>query len=109
MPVNDRYPISELLDACKYYVDKTKRRITFEWALIKNETDSPETAHNLGKLLEGLLCHVNVIPLNPTSGFDGKPTSKVDVGIFCKILEGYGISSTPRTRRGIDIDAGAAS
>lgn len=107
MPVNERYPISELLDACHYYQMKTKRRITFEWALIRGETDSKETARNLGKLLQGLLCHVNVIPLNPTNGFDGKATSKEGVNAFCSILEDkYGISCTPRTRRGIDIDAG---
>ena len=106
MPVNARYPINELLDACRYYVAKTNRRITFEWALIRGDTDSPETAHRLGMLLKGLLCHVNVIPLNPTGGFDGKPTSKAGVDTFCKILEDYGISATPRTRRGIDIDAG---
>merc|ERR1711968_245829 len=69
MPVNKRYPIDELLSACRYYVQKTNRRITFEWALIKGETDSEKTAHDLGKLLKGLLCHVNVIPLNPTGGF----------------------------------------
>jgi 23S rRNA (adenine2503-C2)-methyltransferase len=106
MPVNSRYPIGELMDACRYYVSKTNRRITFEWALIKGETDSTQTAHDLGRLLEGLLCHVNVIPLNPTGGFDGKPTSKSGVDSFCNVLGEYGISATPRTRRGIDIDAG---
>ena len=107
MPVNERYPIAELLDACHYYQQKTKRRITFEWALIRGETDSKETAHSLGKLLKTLNCHVNVIPLNPTAGFGGKATSKEGVDAFCCILENkYGISCTPRTRRGIDIDAG---
>ena len=85
MPVNKRYPIPELLDACRYYVEKTNRRISFEWALIKNETDTPETAHNLGKLLRGILCHVNVIPLNPTTGYGGKPTSKAGVQEFVRI------------------------
>ncbi len=106
MPVNSRYPIEDLLDACRYYVSKTNRRITFEWALIRGDTDSEATAHDLGRLLKGLLCHVNVIPLNPTDGFDGRPTSKAGVDKFCKILAGYGITATPRTRRGIDIDAG---
>jgi 23S rRNA (adenine2503-C2)-methyltransferase len=77
MPINKIYPISELLDACQYYISRTKRRVTFEWALIKGQTDTPETAHELGKLLKGMLCHVNVIPLNPTEKFGGKPTSKV--------------------------------
>jgi opacity protein-like surface antigen len=60
--------IEELIDACQYYVSKTNRRITFEWALIRGETDTVDTAHELGNLLQGLLCHVNVIPLNPTKG-----------------------------------------
>ena len=106
MPVNKRYPIDELLSACRYYVQKTNRRITFEWALIKGETDSEKTAHDLGKLLKGLLCHVNVIPLNPTGGFSGRPTTKAGVDSFCSILGEYGITATPRTRRGIDIEAG---
>jgi 23S rRNA (adenine2503-C2)-methyltransferase len=106
MPVNKRYPIDELLSACRYYVKKTNRRITFEWALIKGETDSEKTAHDLGNLLKGLLCHVNVIPLNPTGGFEGRPTTKAGVDTFCSILGEYGITATPRTRRGIDIDAG---
>lgn len=107
MPVNERYPISELLDACRYYIERTNRRISFEWALIRNQTDSPETAHSLGRLLQGMLCHVNVIPLNPTSGFtEGRPTSKAGVDEFCRILSQYGVTATPRTRRGIDIDAG---
>ena len=106
MPVNERYPIAELLDACRYYVDRTNRRITFEWALIRGQTDSPATAAALGKLLQGLMCHVNVIPLNPTSGFGGKPTSKAGVDEFCRVLGGFGVPATPRIRRGIDIDAG---
>lgn len=106
MPVNKRYPIAELLDACRYYISKTRRRLTFEWALIRGETDTPETARELGRLLQGMLCHVNVIPLNPTSGFGGKPTSKAGVDEFVRILAEYGVPCTPRTRRGIDIDAG---
>lgn len=66
MPVNNRYPIGELIDSCKYYISKTNRRISFEWALIRDDTDTPQVAHELGTLLRGMLCHVNVIPLNPT-------------------------------------------
>eukprot|EP00607_Mallomonas_marina_P006102 CAMPEP_0182432438 /NCGR_PEP_ID=MMETSP1167-20130531/56357_1 /TAXON_ID=2988 /ORGANISM="Mallomonas Sp, Strain CCMP3275" /LENGTH=393 /DNA_ID=CAMNT_0024619959 /DNA_START=89 /DNA_END=1270 /DNA_ORIENTATION=- len=106
MPVNLRYPIPDLLDACRYYTSTTHRRISFEWALIHEETDTPEVAHELGRLLKGMLCHVNVIPLNPTEGYGGKPTSKSGVDRFCKILAEYGITCTPRMRRGIDIDAG---
>ena len=106
MPVNERYPIADLLDACRYYVERTNRRITFEWALIRDQTDSPATAAALGRLLQGLMCHVNVIPLNPTSGFGGKPTSKAGVDEFCRVLGTFGVPATPRIRRGIDIDAG---
>lgn len=106
MPINTRYPIEELIDACQYYVSKTNRRITFEWALIRGETDTVDTAHELGNLLQGLLCHVNVIPLNPTKGFTGKPTTKAGVDEFVRILASYDVPCTPRTRRGIDIDAG---
>ena len=77
MPINKLYPIADLMDACREYVSVTNRRITFEWALIRNDTDTVATAHELGQLLRGMNCHVNVIPLNPTSGFGGKPTSKV--------------------------------
>ena len=79
MPVNKRYPLEELLAACRHYIARTNRRISFEWALIRGQTDTPETAHELGALLRGMLCHVNVIPLNPTSDFHGKPTSKVGI------------------------------
>ena len=110
MPINKRFNIEELLSATRYYMDKTHRRVSFEWALIRGETDTQEVARDLGKLLSSQLprqlCHVNVIPLNPTSGYDGRPTRKEDVDIFCNILGEYGISATPRTRRGIDIDAG---
>jgi len=106
MPINTRYNIAELLQVCQEYTVKTKRRISFEWALIRGQTDSTETAHSLGRLLKGMLCHVNVIPLNPTTGFAGKPTPKEEVAKFCNILGEYGIACTPRMRRGIDIDAG---
>eukprot|EP01032_Pedospumella_encystans_P019986 gene19986-22716_t len=106
MPVNKRFPIPELLDACRYYIERTNRRISFEWALIRDQTDTEETAHELGRLLKGMLCHVNVIPLNPTTEFGGKPTPKEGVNRFIDILAEYGITATPRTRRGIDINAG---
>ena len=106
MPINRKYDISELLQACRYYTSKTNRRITFEWALIHGQNDAPETAHELGKLLKGMLCHVNLIPLNPTTGFDGQPTGGVAASEFVNVLQSYGVSATLRVRRGIDIDAG---
>ena len=106
LPVNRRWPIAELMDACRYYVEKTGRRLTFEWALIAGENDTEEQAHKLGELLRGLLCHVNLIPLNPTAGYGGAPSSPERVARFQGVLEGYGVSSTVRVRRGIDIQAG---
>jgi 23S rRNA (adenine2503-C2)-methyltransferase len=106
MPINKKYPIAELLDACREYVQKTNRRVTFEWALISGQNDNSEEAHRLGKLLRGLECHVNLIPLNPTTGYDGVPSSLPDARQFVRILKEYKIPATVRVRRGIDIDAG---
>jgi 23S rRNA (adenine2503-C2)-methyltransferase len=106
LPVNRRYPLADLLDACRYYVERTGRRITFEWALIAGQNDIPEQAQALGRLLKGLLCHVNLIPLNPTVGYAGLPSDRERVAAFQKVLELYGVSSTVRVRRGIDINAG---
>ena len=106
MPVNRRWGIDELLAACRYYVARTNRRITFEWAAIAGENDADEEAHRLGRLLAGLLCHVNIIPLNPTGGYAGQPAQSANIDRFARILSAYGISSTIRVRRGIDIDAG---
>ena len=106
MPVNRRWPIEELVDACREYVDKTHRRVTFEWALIDGETDSVAEARRLGRLLSGLLCHVNVIPLNPTGGYGGQPSSPERVRKFVQTLGKHGVPASVRMRRGIDIDAG---
>lgn len=106
LPINKRWPIADLLDACRYYIEKTGRRLTFEWALIQGNTDTEEQAHELGKLLQGLLCHVNVIPLNPTAGFGGKPSDPTRVQKFLDILASYKVSASVRVRRGIDIEAG---
>ncbi|MGB7338666.1 MAG: 23S rRNA (adenine(2503)-C(2))-methyltransferase RlmN [Phototrophicaceae bacterium] len=106
MPVNKRWNLQELMSACHYYVDATGRRITFEWAAIAGENDTPEEAHQLGKLLQGLHCHVNIIPLNPTGGYAGQPSNPDSVAEFINILGTYGVGGTVRVRRGIDIDAG---
>ena len=106
MPVNKRWSIDQLLDACRYYVAKSNRRITFEWAAIAGENDKDDEAHRLGQLLSGLLCHVNIIPLNPTGGYAGVPAQSARIESFCRVLRRYGVSSTVRVRRGIDIDAG---
>lgn len=106
LPVNKRYPLADLIDACQYYIEKTGRRVTFEWALIAGKNDTPEQANALGSLLEGMLAHVNLIPLNPTGGYDGRPSDPEAAKRFINILEGYGVPATVRVRRGIDIDAG---
>jgi 23S rRNA (adenine2503-C2)-methyltransferase len=112
LPVNRRYPIDQLLDACEEYVQKTSRRITFEWALIRDVNDTPEQAQALARLLQrfrrngSVMCHVNVIPLNPTQKFHGEATTRQRALAFQAELERYGIPCTIRLRRGIDIQAG---
>ncbi len=106
IPINRRWPLSDLMDACHYYIHKTRRRITFEWALISGNNDTLEQAAALGKLLQNMLCHVNLIPLNPTAGYGGQPSSRFRVTAFQEALSKLGISSTVRVRRGIDIKAG---
>jgi 23S rRNA (adenine2503-C2)-methyltransferase len=106
LPVNKRWSLDELIGACHYYVEKSGRRITFEWSLIHGKNDTAEQAHALGKLLKGLHCHVNLIPLNPTSGYSGGPSAEAHINQFAAILSDYGIPATVRVRRGIDINAG---
>ncbi|MGZ9224928.1 MAG: 23S rRNA (adenine(2503)-C(2))-methyltransferase RlmN [Anaerolineales bacterium] len=106
LPINKKYKIEEVLDACRYYVNQTGRRITFEWALIHGVNDTPEVARKLAARLKGLLCHVNAIPLNPTAGYQGKATDRGRAAAFKEALEQAGIPCTIRMRRGIDIQAG---
>jgi len=106
MPINKKYDIDDLIQACREYVTATGRRITFEWALINGVNDTPEQAKKLAILLKGLLCHVNAIPLNPTIGYSGKATTRERADEFKKVLEQNGIPCTIRIRRGIDIQAG---
>jgi 23S rRNA (adenine2503-C2)-methyltransferase len=106
LPVNHKYPIGELIAACRYYIKKTNRRITFEWALIQGINDSENDAKELAELLKGLICHVNVIPLNPTKKFFGKATTPQRAEAFQAVLDQAGIPCTIRLRRGIDITAG---
>ncbi|HZD55899.1 MAG TPA: 23S rRNA (adenine(2503)-C(2))-methyltransferase RlmN [Anaerolineales bacterium] len=106
LPINRKYPVDELLAACREYVRRTHRRITFEWALIRDVNDMPEHARQLGHRLQGVLCHVNVIPLNPTKGYEGKATTRERAEAFQAELERLGIPCTIRVRRGIDIQAG---
>jgi 23S rRNA (adenine2503-C2)-methyltransferase len=106
MPVNRSYPIEDVIAACREYVQETGRRVTLEWALVNGVNDTPEEAQRLASLLKGLLCHVNAIPLNPTSGFSGQATTRERAAAFQDILTRAGIPCTIRLRRGIDIQAG---
>lgn len=106
LPVNRRWPIDELMAACRDYQQRSGRRISFEWALIAGQNDSLEEARRLARLLRGLSCHVNLIPLNPTGDFKGLPSPDAAARAFAARLEAQGIPATVRLRRGIDIDAG---
>jgi 23S rRNA (adenine2503-C2)-methyltransferase len=106
LPIDKKYPISEVIQACHEYVNQTRRRITFEWALIKDVNDNADQARSLARLLQGLLCHVNVIPLNPTHGYMGQATTRQRALAFKAELERHGIPCSIRLRRGIDIQAG---
>lgn len=106
VPPAKRWGLQELMDACKQYTVLRKRRVFFEWTLINGKNDSPEQAARLGKLLQGIDGHVNVIPLNPTGGYAGEPSDMSRVKAFQAVLSEYDIPSTVRQRRGIDIAAG---
>jgi len=112
LPINRKYPLNELIPACLDYVTQTHRRITFEWALIKDVNDSPEQAQKLVNLISPLnikgtwLCHINLIPLNPTAGYNGEGSNKKRAQIFKAEMEKHSIPCTIRLRRGIDIQAG---
>jgi 23S rRNA (adenine2503-C2)-methyltransferase len=106
VPVNHRYPIAEVMAAVKDYVARTHRRVTFEVALMNGINDTPALARQLAGLLKGVLCHVNLIPLNPVAESPYQPSSPENAAAFQKILEAHKIPATVRMRRGIDIDAG---
>ena len=112
LPVNRKYPLGDLLAACQDYVAQTRRRITFEWALVRGVNDSLEQAQELAGRLQvfirdgAALCHVNVIPLNPTRNYDGQATTRSQALAFQAELQRHGIPCTIRLRRGIDIQAG---
>lgn len=106
LPINKKFPLEVLIPACREYTEITHRRISFEWALIDGVNDTPEQAKLLAKLIKGILCHVNLIPLNPTTGYSGKESDHKNIEKFRNILDRSGIPNTLRLRRGIDIHAG---
>jgi 23S rRNA (adenine2503-C2)-methyltransferase len=105
VPLNRRYPVADLMAACRRYVERTGRRITFEYALIKDVNDSDGTAEELARLLKGLLCHVNVIPLNPTPAAPFERPSVERIERFAAVLESRGVPATVRYSRGVEIAA----
>ena len=106
MPVNKRYPIEELIEACKYFVTKTNRRIFIEYVLLKGQNDTSMHANKLGRILKDLLCHVNLIPVNPTDDGPYHRTSYKEAQRFQSDLKTFNVPSTVRMEKGIDIDAG---
>ena len=92
MPVNKKYPIADLMDACLDYIDRTGRRISIEWALIDGVNDTHDQAVKLAELLKGKLFHVNLIRLNPVKHYSGKPSDTDQSGIFQNILLDAGIA-----------------
>jgi len=105
IPVNAKYSVEEIIEACKFYTKKTKRRITFEYSLINGVNDNKQSAIALGKLLKGMLCHVNLIPINAVVEKDFKPSSEINISKFKETLENYGIVTTIRREMGSDINA----
>lgn len=107
VPAAKKWPLEELMAACRTYSETTGRRIFYEWTLIEGKNDSEAHARAVGELLRGLSAQVNLIPLNPTSGYAGAPTRSEAAKRFQKILaEEFQLPSTVRQRRGIDIAAG---
>jgi 23S rRNA (adenine2503-C2)-methyltransferase len=106
VPINKAYPVDELLAAVQRYIDSTHRRVTFEYALMRGVNDSPELAHELAAKLQPLLCHVNLIPLNPIPDSPFQPTRDEDARRFADILRDAGVPTTMRLRRGVEINAG---
>ena len=105
MPVNDAYPIEELIKACKDYIKKTNRRISFEYALAKDNNDNREDAKELVHLLKGMLCHVNLIPINKIENGSFTKSSNENIMKFRDYLNDHGIVATIRRELGSDIDA----
>jgi len=106
VPINRRHGLDALFEACHHYVERTGRRVSFEWALIEGVNDTPEQAEALSARLTGLLAHVNLIPLNPTPGYAGRPPSQTALAALTAILRRHRIPYTVRVRRGIEIQAG---
>lgn len=105
MPIAERYPMGELMAACKRYAERTSRRVTFEYLLIQGVNDQKEHAQELGHLLKKMLCGVNLIPFNPVDGISMKRPDGSDVRMFAETLKRQGVTVTQRMERGKSISA----
>ena len=105
MPVNNAYNIQELIKACKYYISKTNKRISFEYALAKDNNDNQKAADELVALLHGMLCHVNLIPINKIENGKYIKSSNENIIKFRDYLNSKGITATIRRELGSDIEA----
>lgn len=105
MPISKKYSIKEIIRACDYYIERTNRRITFEYTLINGINDRQKDINELIRLLKGKLCHVNLIPLNPIKEFNEESSEPINVESFKKQLNKSGISTTIRREMGSDINA----
>jgi 23S rRNA (adenine2503-C2)-methyltransferase len=105
VPINRRYPLDALHEACRGYLEAKNRRLSFEWALIDGVNDRSSDAAELGDYARSLGAHVNLIPLNPTPGYPTRGTPPEGVRRFHETLQSLGVNATVRRNRGTDIDA----
>jgi 23S rRNA (adenine2503-C2)-methyltransferase len=105
VPINRRYPLPDLMQACADFREETGRRVSFEWAMIDGVNDSDEQAGHLARLATSVRAHVNLIPLNPTPGYPVQGTPPSRIAAFRSVLEDHGTTVTVRSTRGSDIDA----
>lgn len=106
IPANQRWPLAELITACRNYSETMDRKVFFAWTLIEGVNDTPQHAQRIADLLKGIRAHVNLIPLNETAGYAGRETAEVAADFFQAIIQESGIPCTIRQRRGIDVAAG---
>ena len=105
MPVNDAYPLEQLIPACRRYQKTTGRRISFGYSMVRGVNDSPAMARKLAELIRGMGAHVNLIPINPVDGSPYSATDEENIRRFRQMLEGLGVNATVRRRLGADISA----
>jgi 23S rRNA (adenine2503-C2)-methyltransferase len=101
----NRYPIADIIAACREYAERTRRRVTLEYCVIEGVNDSPEQARKLARLLKGITCHVNLIPVNPTSDGSVKRPSRTRTIAFQRELAAHGVACTIRVEKGVEISA----